>query len=316
MEFFIKKNATLPLLKMQVVKDGRSDYNNMMDFIEESAIFFSMVDTETGIPKISTRPAGFVEKTLLDPNASPEYYVYYQFTPRDTNRPGRYLGQFLFRNDQGTLVLPIREELYINVQESFVADDLPYDSCYVVDFPCCVAPINVTPTPSPQPTPSPTPLPLEVVLEAVITPGSIVIDYNLTSNQTTNQDIAMSFNHILGVYTGSPISIITGVTITAGQTTGTTQIVIGENYDNLSREDLFGSIFVVPSTLLWIITEYYPLTPTPTPTQTPTPTPTQTPTPTPTPSPVVQNIIDAIIVSENVYISVGSDEYLKYKDPN
>jgi len=30
MEFFIKKNATLPLLKLQVVKDGRSDYDNFM----------------------------------------------------------------------------------------------------------------------------------------------------------------------------------------------------------------------------------------------------------------------------------------------
>lgn len=151
MEFFIKKNATLPLLKMQVVKDGRSDYNKMMDFIEESAIFFSMVNTETGIPKISTRPAGFVEKILIEPNADPEYYVYYQFTPRDTNTPGRYNGQFLFRNDQGTLILPIRDELFINVQESFIADDLEYESCYVVDFPCCVStpiipPITTTTT--------------------------------------------------------------------------------------------------------------------------------------------------------------------------
>ena len=72
MEFFIKKNATLPLLKMQVVKDGRSDYNDMMDFIEESAVFFSMVNVDNGIPKITTRPAGFVEKIQLDPNASPE----------------------------------------------------------------------------------------------------------------------------------------------------------------------------------------------------------------------------------------------------
>ena len=60
MEFYIKKNATLPVLKIQVVKDGRSDYNNFMDMIEQSAIFFSMVNTETGIPKITTRPAGFV----------------------------------------------------------------------------------------------------------------------------------------------------------------------------------------------------------------------------------------------------------------
>jgi hypothetical protein len=140
MEFFIKKNATLPLLKMQVVKDGRSDFNKMMDLIESSAVFFSMVDIETGIPKIVTRPAGFVSKKLLDPNADPEYYIYYQFTNKDTKKVGRYEGQFLFRNDDGVLILPIREKLFINVQESFIADDLPYDSCYVSEFPCCISP--------------------------------------------------------------------------------------------------------------------------------------------------------------------------------
>lgn len=140
MEFFIKKNATLPVLKMQVVKDGRSDYNRMMELIESSAIFFSMVDVETGIPKLITKPAGFVSKKLLDPNADPEYYVYYQFTNKDTKKVGRYEGQFLFRNDDGVLILPIRDKLYINVQESFIGDDLPYESCYVSEFPCCVGP--------------------------------------------------------------------------------------------------------------------------------------------------------------------------------
>jgi hypothetical protein len=138
MDFFIKKKATLPVLKLQVVKDGRSDYNKFMDMIEESAIFFSMVDVETGIPKISSRPAGFVEKTFVDLNAGPEYYIYYQFTPRDTNRVGRYAGQFMLRNSDGVLILPIREELFINVQDSFIADDLVYDSCYVSEFPCCI----------------------------------------------------------------------------------------------------------------------------------------------------------------------------------
>jgi hypothetical protein len=140
MEFFIKKNATLPLLKMQVVKDGRSDYNRMMELIENSAIFFSMVDIETGIPKIITRPAGFVSKTMIDPNSDPEYYIYYQFTNKDTRKVGRYEGQFLLRNSDGVLILPIRDKLYINIQESFIADDLPYDSCYVSEFPCCVGP--------------------------------------------------------------------------------------------------------------------------------------------------------------------------------
>jgi hypothetical protein len=150
MEFFIKKNATLPVLKMQVVKDGRSDYNNFMDFIEESAIFFSMTDIETGIPKIVTRPAGFVKKELMDPNAPFEYYVYYQFQSKDTRKVGRYEGQFLLRNNDGVLILPIRDKLFINIQESFIADDLPYENCYVSEFPCClktpVIPVTTTTT--------------------------------------------------------------------------------------------------------------------------------------------------------------------------
>jgi len=138
MEFFIRKNSTLPLLKLQIVKNGRLDYNNFMSLIEQSALFFSMIDVETGVPKFTSRPAGFVEKTNVDPNADPEYYLYYQFQNRDTNRVGRYEGQFMLRSSDGVLILPIREKLYINVQESFIADDLEYDSCYVSEFPCCV----------------------------------------------------------------------------------------------------------------------------------------------------------------------------------
>ncbi|MFM7980655.1 MAG: hypothetical protein ACKPKO_15180, partial [Candidatus Fonsibacter sp.] len=109
-----------------------------MDFIEESSIFFSMTDIETGIPKIVTRPAGFVKKELMDPNAPFEYYVYYQFTSKDTRKVGRYEGQFLLRNNDGVLILPIRDKLFINIQESCIADDFLYESCYVAEFPCCV----------------------------------------------------------------------------------------------------------------------------------------------------------------------------------
>ena len=167
MDFFIKKNATLLVLKLQVVKDGRSDYDNFMKTIELSSIFFSMVDVETGVPKISSKPAGFVEKTFIDPNAEPEYYIYYQLTSKDTNRVGKFEGQFMLRNDDGVLILPIREKLHIYVQESFIADDLTYESCYVSEFPCCVngpytTTTTTTPCPScgPIPTPSATPIPL------------------------------------------------------------------------------------------------------------------------------------------------------------
>ena len=122
MEFYIKKNATLPVLKMQVVKDGRSDYHNFMDLIESSAIIFSMVDIETGIPKIISKRAGFVSKTFVDPNTPTEYYIYYNFTKKDTNKVGRYEGQFMLKNEQGDLIVPIREQLFITVQDSFISD--------------------------------------------------------------------------------------------------------------------------------------------------------------------------------------------------
>ncbi len=121
MEFYIKKNANLPVLKMQVVKDGRSSYLQFMESLEVSTIYFTMVDVETGIPKIVSAPCEIVNLLLSD-GATPEYYIYYKFTSRDTNTPGRYQGQFLIKNDEGNLILPIREELYINVQESFISE--------------------------------------------------------------------------------------------------------------------------------------------------------------------------------------------------
>ena len=90
MEFTIGQNATLPILKLQVVKEGIQNYESMMEFIEQSSIFFTMVNTENGVAKVFTKSAGFVEKLEINPNASPEYYVYYRFRPQDTSRIGRY----------------------------------------------------------------------------------------------------------------------------------------------------------------------------------------------------------------------------------
>ena len=120
MEFYIKKNANLPLLKMQVVKDGRAGYLELMEALEFSSIYFSMVDVETGIPKIVSAPC-YIVPLILPLGATPEYYIYFRFTERDTNTPGRYEGQFLIKNDEGNLILPIREQLFINVQDSIIS---------------------------------------------------------------------------------------------------------------------------------------------------------------------------------------------------
>ena len=115
MEFIINKDSTLPLLKMKVVNDGRNDYKTFMESLEVSSIFFSMVNLENGISKITSSPADIVP--IILPNGSdPEYYIYYKFTAENTNKVGRYQGQFLIKNDEGNLILPLREELFINIQ--------------------------------------------------------------------------------------------------------------------------------------------------------------------------------------------------------
>jgi len=64
MEFFIRKNATLPLLKMQVVKDGRSGYLELMNDLETATIYFTMINVSTGIPKIVSAPCQIVSLIL------------------------------------------------------------------------------------------------------------------------------------------------------------------------------------------------------------------------------------------------------------
>lgn len=124
MEFNIKQNGTLPLLKMQVVDDGRGEIDSFMSFIESSTIYFSMIDNETGSYRIHLEPAGFVEKTQIEPNAKVEYYIYYKFPKKYTSKVGRYEGEFVLKNTEGTLILPIREKLYINISESYTSDEI------------------------------------------------------------------------------------------------------------------------------------------------------------------------------------------------
>lgn len=231
MNFDIKKNATLPLLKLQVVKDGRSDYNNFMELLETSTIFFSMVNSETGIPKITSRPAGFVEKIFDDPNAEPEYYIYYQFTKQDTSIEGRYEAQFLVKTFDGNIILPIREKLYIYVQESFIADDLEYNTCYTSTFPCCGNPIIVD-----------NPNENTITIVPQYYPGSIGALYTATSRYPVDTDVTVSFKNVLGVTTGDPVIINTSVTIYTGYKESTTELIIEDDFDRLNLYTLFSDV--------------------------------------------------------------------------
>jgi hypothetical protein len=120
MNFYIKKGADLPILKVEPIKDGRSDYKKFMEDLESSTILFSMVDSKSGVYKIANADAYLVAKETVEPTPTIEYYIYYQFKKRETNTPGIYKGEFLIRNENGDLILPLREELTIIVLDSFI----------------------------------------------------------------------------------------------------------------------------------------------------------------------------------------------------
>lgn len=118
MDFHIRKNATLPTLKVKVVKDGRSDFVNLYDYLNQSTITFSMTDVVTNLPKIVSAPC--TTQLLENPiDNTTEYFINYQFTERETKEEGRFKATFLIENSQGDLILPLTEELYINILESF-----------------------------------------------------------------------------------------------------------------------------------------------------------------------------------------------------
>jgi hypothetical protein len=121
MEFFIRENSLEPILKMQLVQDGRNDFDAFYDKLSNSSIKFSMRDEATGVYKILNQPGGIVQKTRMADNAPTEYYIYYRWLKKNVNKIGRYEGMFsIYLHDECTeLKVPIREDLFINITDSF-----------------------------------------------------------------------------------------------------------------------------------------------------------------------------------------------------
>ena len=124
MEFFINKNATLPMVILELIQDGRNDYKHFHEKIQNANITFSMYDVDNGVKKIGCKDATLLCKTCGSVNDCDEeqFYIAYQFTERETDKAGRYVGKFTidFLDGSGTLIAPIREELFINVLEGSI----------------------------------------------------------------------------------------------------------------------------------------------------------------------------------------------------
>jgi hypothetical protein len=121
MDFFINKGATLNVLRLELIKNGRYDYNHFYDQIQNAIITFTMTDIVTGVVKIGNATAA-TEIVLPESDCCEEYLITYQFSEKDTCKAGVYIGKFKiqFLDGSGTLIMPIAEELKIHVMDGSI----------------------------------------------------------------------------------------------------------------------------------------------------------------------------------------------------
>lgn len=122
MEFHINKNSTLPVLKLELIKDGRNDFEKFYEKVEDATLTFTMTDVVTGVIKIGKSPAQFQQVLPASNCVGDEYYLTYQFTQKQTSVAGRYAAKFeiIFNDGSGTLIVPIREELFVNILDGTI----------------------------------------------------------------------------------------------------------------------------------------------------------------------------------------------------
>jgi hypothetical protein len=104
---------------MELIQDGRYDYQSFYELLQNSNVFFTMADIVTGVKLIGKKPATCIAKPITDDCDEEGYYLSYQFSAKETKKAGTYVGQFIieFLDGSGTLIVPIREVLHIHVLE-------------------------------------------------------------------------------------------------------------------------------------------------------------------------------------------------------
>jgi hypothetical protein len=178
-------------------------------------------------------------------------------------------------------VVPLEGWKLYNTRTSGIFDVVEGD-CIVPTLTPTPTPTN-TPTPTstsvPIPTPTPTNTPQELIspiligdneylsvgdneylmfvyneppitldMTVDITDGSININYNLVASSILNEDYTFLFTNTLGLFVGNSIVINTGVTVNSGSISGTTNVIIDENFNNLNPNEISFSGISVDTT--------------------------------------------------------------------
>lgn len=142
MNFFIKQNATLPVLKIKISKDGRSDFQSFIDNILNSTIYYSLIDVDTNVVKILNRPLTFLMNESPNGVSPSEVYFYIQFGFKDTKKPGKYKLSLHIDSLLGKISLPLKEDVFVYVTDSFILEGFTFSKSNNLDNPCCYTPID------------------------------------------------------------------------------------------------------------------------------------------------------------------------------
>ena len=123
-EFFIRKGSVNPVLRMELIKDGRYDFKKAMidNAIQDSVVKFYMKDAETGLLKVAKADADVV--LAQEEGCEEKYILQYKWKERDTKKEGIYEGWFEidFNGNltedgvdypSGKMRVPIQEKLQI-----------------------------------------------------------------------------------------------------------------------------------------------------------------------------------------------------------
>jgi hypothetical protein len=153
MDFFIKKYSVSKPLKLEILKVGRDDYNQIMSNLDNLSVKFSMKNADNG------------RYVILNDDATIEGdYIYYYFSKKHTKNIGSYIGEFnitfineTFGVEDSVINLPINEELNINVIDSISNDELCCKQDGNFEFINLTETARLTPTPTPTSTQTPTP---------------------------------------------------------------------------------------------------------------------------------------------------------------
>ena len=122
--FNITQFSTLPYLEMEVINDGRHDFNHVYLALQSAEVTFSMINNDNNIKKIANAKSYVVP--IEDNGCIEKVKIQYRWNERDTKEKGQFKGCFKIKFTdniimdgvtfpKGDLIVPIADELIINI---------------------------------------------------------------------------------------------------------------------------------------------------------------------------------------------------------